>query len=89
MMTIKTEECLTLFSELKAGDIFSFVVAPDIVYIKTNNNYFLDIECEDCGEETSINLDDYCVELATGALCEGNSYDKVFLYKKAELTLSR
>ena len=89
MMTIKTEECPILFKELKAGDVFSFISDPCVVYIKTNNNYFLDIECDDCGEETSINLDDYCVELATGAFYVADSYEKVILYKKAELVLSR
>lgn len=88
MMMVRVEDCPILFEDLKAGDIFSFVSAPGIIYIKTNNNYFLDIECEECNEETSINFDDYCVELETGAFYIACSTEKVFLYKKAELILS-
>ena len=89
MMTIKTEECHTLFSELKTGDIFSFTAAPDLIYIKTLKSYSIDYECEECNEEGSIDMGDYCVELTTGTFYEANSYERVVIYKKAELTLSR
>lgn len=89
MMTFKVEECPTLFSELKAGDIFFFTSAPGIIYVKTNRSYSIDCECRECGDDISINMGDFCVELATGAFYEANSYEKVVLYKKAELVLSR
>lgn len=89
MMTIKTEECPILFDELKAGDVFSFTTAPDIVYIKTDKKYCIDFECEECTGENSIDVEALCVELATGAFCEGCAWDKVILYKNVELTLSR
>lgn len=89
MITIKTEECPTLFSELKAGDVFSFTIAPDLVYIKTHKSFSIDYECEECHEDGSIEMEDFCVELTTGAFYEANSWEKVILYKNAELVLSR
>lgn len=89
MMTIKTEECPTLFSELKAGDVFSFTSAPDIIYVKTSRSFSIDYECEECNEDGSIDMRDFCVELTTGAFYEASSYEHVILYKNAELVLSR
>ena len=87
MMTIKTTDCHPiLLRKLKAGDIFSFVSAPDIVYIKTAY-HSTDYECKECREDNSINLENYCVALETGAFYKANPYEKVFFYKKAELTL--
>ena len=88
MMTIKVEECTTLFNELKAGDVFSFVTAPGVVYVKTDKNYSIDFECEECNESSSIDMKNFCIELSTGAFYEATSYEKVIIYKKAELTLS-
>lgn len=89
MMTVRVEDCPILFEDLKAGDIFSFVSNPDIVYIKTNKNYYIDYECKECNEESSITMEDFCVELATGAFYKAKSYERVILYRKAELVLSR
>ena len=90
MMTIKTTDCHTiLFKELKPGDIFSFVYAPDTIYIKTARDFLLDFECEECGEEHSVDFDDFCVALETGNFFEGNPFEKVMPYRKAELLLER
>lgn len=89
MMTIKTEDRPTLFSELKAGDVFVFIAAPDCPYIKTIKNYSIEEECRECGEEVAVDMEDFCVELETGAFCKANSWEKVILYKNAELVLSR
>ena len=90
MTTIRVEERPVLFKDLKAGDIFSFSIAPDIVYVKTDKNYSIDYECEECNEEGSIDMGDFFVELTTGAFCKARSNcERVIIYKKVELILSR
>ena len=90
MITIKMADYTTiLFKELKPGDIFSFVYAPDTIYIKTARNFPLNFECEECNEETTVDLDDFCVALETGNFFEGNPFEKVIPYRKAELSLER
>ena len=48
MMTIKTENHPMLFSELKAGDVFSFISDPSLIYIKTQKSFYIDYDCEEC-----------------------------------------
>ena len=86
MIIKKTDRPITLFRELKAGYIFSFVSTPDIVYIKTAY-YSTNYECEECCEDNTINLEDYCVELETGSFYEAKPYEEVTVYQKAELNL--
>lgn len=88
MMTIKVENPTMIFSELKAGDIFVFTTAPECPYIKTVKNYSIDVECEECNEENSIDMGAFCVELTTGAFYEACAWNKVILYKSAELVLT-
>lgn len=89
MITITVKNSLKLFKELKTGDIFSFVSAPDRIYIKTTTDFFLDYECKGCNETDSIDLGNFCVNLKSGNLFEGNPFEKVLLYEKAELILER
>lgn len=88
MMMVRVEDCPILFQDLKAGDIFSFVSTPGKVYLKTDKNYSVDYECEECNEENFIDLGNLCVELETGAFYIACFTEKVILYKKAELVLS-
>lgn len=89
MTTIKVKNSSMLFEELNAGDIFSFMSSPDIVYIRTSKSYHVGGECENCGESTAIELSNFCINLKTGSFHEVmNPAVEVILYKRAELTLS-
>ena len=90
MMTIKMADYpTTLFDELKAGDIFSFISNPDRIYIKTSKDFPVNLRCEECNEETTVDLDNFCVALKTGIFFEGDPFEEVVLYRKAELSLER
>lgn len=88
MMMVRVEDCPILFQNLKAGDVFSFVVAPNKVYLKTDKNYSVDYVCEECDGDNSIALSNLCVDLETGAFYNACFTEKVFLYRTAELILS-
>ena len=90
MMTIKKTDYHTiLFKDLKPGDIFSFFNAPHTIYIKTARDFLLDCVCESCEDTNSVDLDDFCVALETGNFFEGNPFEEVVPYRKAELSLER
>lgn len=87
MMIIKVEDQPIFFSELKAGDIFSFVNTPGNYFIKTDKDYSIGGDCNNCYEEFSFDLVNYCVNLKTGKFYEAGDWEKVIVYKNTELTL--
>lgn len=87
-MVIKNTNCSTEFENLKAGDIFSFVNAPDGYFIKTDKDYSVGSDCNNCYEDVSFDLENYCVNLETGKFYEADGWEKVIVYKNTELTLN-